>query len=85
MQIQCTGKELLILKKIANAAELLSTPCYLIGGFVRDKMLGRDTKDADIVCIGNGIELAHAVAEQFNPKPSVSYFKNVGSGPCYLC
>ncbi len=79
MQIKCTGKELFVFNKIANAAESLSTPCYLIGGFVRDKLLNRNTKDADIVCIGDGIQLAHAVADLFNPKPAVAYFKNFGT------
>jgi poly(A) polymerase len=79
MQIQCSDKELFALKKIAKAAEELSMPCYLIGGFVRDKLLGRTTKDADIVCIGDGIKLAHAVAELFHPKPTVAYFKNFGT------
>jgi tRNA nucleotidyltransferase/poly(A) polymerase len=41
-------------------------PRYLIGGFVRDKLLGRVTKDADIVCVGDGIALAHKVAERFS-------------------
>ena len=38
-------------------------------------MLGRPTKDADIVCVGDGIPLAHKVAERFKPKPSVSFLK----------
>jgi len=79
MHIQCTAKELFILKKIAKAAEELSMPCYLIGGFVRDKLLGRATKDADVVCLGDGIKLAHAVATLFNPEPTVAYFKNFGT------
>ena len=54
-------------------------PVYLIGGFVRDKLIGRKTKDADIVCVGDGIMLAHKVAERFSPKPIVSYFKNFGT------
>jgi tRNA nucleotidyltransferase/poly(A) polymerase len=74
MQIECTAKELFVFKKIAKVAEELTIPCYLIGGFVRDKLLNRDTKDADIVCIGDGIQLAHAVAELFNPKPTGSLF-----------
>jgi len=79
MKIACTDKEMLVFKKIAKAAEKLSMPCYIIGGFVRDKLLGRATKDADIVCIGDGIKLSHAVAESFNPKPAVAYFKNFGT------
>lgn len=79
MDIHCTRKELAILKKIEHAAEELELPCYLIGGFVRDKIIGRSTKDADIVCMGDGIELAHKVADQFNPKPVVAYFKNFGT------
>ena len=59
-------------------------PCYLIGGFVRDKLLDRNTKDADIVCLGDGIKLAHAVAELFNPKPTVAYFKNFGTAQIKL-
>lgn len=79
MDIQCTDKELFILKKIAKAADELNVECYLIGGFVRDKIIGRATKDADIVCLGDGIELAHKVAERFKPKPPVAFFKNFGT------
>src|SRR5688572_2593270 len=79
MDIKCTEKELFILKKIAHAAEELEVETYLIGGFVRDKIIGRKTKDADIVCIGDGIELAKAVAKRFKPEPKFSYFKNFGT------
>jgi poly(A) polymerase len=78
MQIKCTDRELFIFKKIAQAAWELHLPSYLIGGFVRDKIIGRPTKDADIVCLGDGIELAHKVAERFS-NPTVSYFKNFGT------
>lgn len=79
MEISCTEKELFLLNKIANAADALGVDTYLIGGFVRDKLLGRPTKDADIVCAGDGIELAKAVAKQFHPVPHVNYFKNFGT------
>lgn len=79
MDINCTDKEFLILNKVATAAELLGVETYLIGGFVRDKILGRPTKDADIVCAGDGIELARIVARLFDPAPHVNYFKNFGT------
>ena len=79
MQISCTEKELYIFDKIAIAANKLNVECLVIGGFVRDKLLGRPTKDADIVCIGDGISLAHAVADLLDPHPPVSYFKNFGT------
>ena len=79
MQIPCTDKELSIFHKIAAAAAGMHVSCYVIGGFVRDKLLGRDTKDVDIVTTGDGIQLAHAVAAQFHPHPPVSFFKNFGT------
>jgi len=79
MEITCTEKELFVFKKIAHAAASLHMPAYLIGGFVRDKLLARETKDADIVCVGDGISLAHKVADSFQPKPFVSFFKTFGT------
>jgi tRNA nucleotidyltransferase/poly(A) polymerase len=79
MEIICTDEELFIFEKIANAAEDLKMPAYIIGGFVRDKILNRPTKDADIVCIGDGIELAEKTAAKFSPKPAVNFFKNFGT------
>ena len=79
MDIKCTEKELFILKKIAHTAEELGVETYLIGGFVRDKIIDRKTKDADIVCLGDGIALAKNVAKRFNPEPKFSYFKNFGT------
>ncbi|HNK28272.1 MAG TPA: HD domain-containing protein [Ferruginibacter sp.] len=79
MYIDCTDKELFILKKIAHAAEELGVPCYLIGGFVRDKILKRPTKDIDIVCVGDGIALAEKAAQKFNSRPEVHFFRNFGT------
>src|SRR5580693_8093011 len=79
MDIKYTDKELFVFEKVARAAADLQTPCYLIGGFVRDRLIGRATKDADIVCAGDGIQLAHKVAATLQPKPAVSFFKNFGT------
>ncbi len=79
MEINCTDTELKIFGKIAKAAEELGYPCYLIGGFVRDKLLRRPTKDADFVCVGNALKLAEEASKHFKPHPKVSYFKNFGT------
>ena len=79
MEIPCTDSELLLFERIADAAARMQMEAYVIGGFVRDKILRRATSDADIVCIGNAIELAHEVASGYSPKPAVSFFKNFGT------
>ncbi len=84
MQIKFSEQELFTFKKIIKAADKLQLPCYLIGGFVRDKILNRATKDADIMCVGDAITLAHSVAELFNPKPAVAYFKTFGTAQIKL-
>jgi len=79
MFINLTDKEIFLFNKIAKAAGELNVPCYAIGGFVRDKILGRATKDIDIVCVGDGITLAHQTAAQFSPVPEVHFFTNFGT------
>ncbi|HMO63380.1 MAG TPA: HD domain-containing protein [Ferruginibacter sp.] len=79
MDIRCSEGEKKILELIASAAAELDVPCWLIGGFVRDKIIGRPTKDIDIVCVGDGIALAHAVSKKLQPSPQVNFFKNFGT------
>ncbi|GAB4092104.1 CCA tRNA nucleotidyltransferase [Flaviaesturariibacter terrae] len=79
MEIPVSAEELQLLQKIAKAAQGLQMPTYLVGGFVRDKLLGRPTKDADFVCVGDGLALADAAAQLFRPRPHVSFFKNFGT------
>jgi len=79
MEITYTPEEIVVFQKISEAASALQMPAYIIGGFVRDKILSRPTKDADIVCVGDGIELAKKTSEKFPPKPPVSFFKNFGT------
>ncbi len=79
MKIECNESELHIFKKIASAATEQGAEAYVIGGFVRDKIMGRPTKDIDIVCVGNGIDLAEATARMLTPTPSVNIFKTYGT------
>src|SRR6059058_3442512 len=79
MDINCSDTELRIFERVARAAEGLQYSCYLIGGFVRDKLLGRPTKDADFVCVGDALELATVAAKAFRPQPRISLYKNFGT------
>ncbi len=79
MDISCSAEEIVVLNKIASAAAAMDISCYLIGGFVRDKIIGRPTKDIDIVCLGDGIALAENVAAMFDNRPAVNFFKTFGT------
>tara|TARA_B100001093_G_scaffold111078_1_gene103460 strand:- start:741 stop:2156 length:1416 start_codon:yes stop_codon:yes gene_type:complete len=69
-----------IFKSIARCGEELKVPCYVVGGFVRDHILGRKGgSDIDIVAVGNGIKLAQIVAESLPKKPKVSIYKTYGT------
>jgi len=79
MDISCTKEESNLFEHISNVAAELKVSCYIIGGFVRDKLLNRPDKDIDIVCTGDGIALAHAVAASLLSKPTVNFFKTFGT------
>ncbi len=68
-----------IFKAIAEAAKQLDVSAYVIGGFVRDIQLERSSKDIDIVCIGDGIQLAKKVSALLGTTSKVSIFKNFGT------
>ncbi len=51
---------------------------YVIGGYVRDLLLERPSKDIDIVVIGSGLDLAKVCAEKLRVK-KVSLFENFGT------
>lgn len=64
---------------ISSSADKLQLETYVIGGYVRDLLLRRPSKDIDIVCVGSGIELAQEVANRLGKKAHVSFFKNFGT------
>lgn len=76
---EIAGKESLF-RKIGSVADRQGIPAYLIGGFVRDLLLGRPCKDIDITVLGDGIEMAHEVALALGvPGAHVAVFKNFGT------
>ncbi len=66
-----------VFKTISKIAGENNLQVYAIGGFVRDLLLNRPSKDIDIAVIGNGIQFAESVAEKLKVKLSV--FKNFGT------
>ena len=68
-----------ILQRIQTVADQMQLESYVVGGFVRDLLLDRPTKDIDIVCVGSGIRLAKAVAEAVGKADQVVVFKNFGT------
>lgn len=54
-------------------------PTYVIGGYVRDSIMGRQSKDIDIVVVGSGIELARKVAKKIGLDTTLSIFKSFGT------
>ncbi len=64
---------------LSEAADELELETYLIGGFVRDIFLYRNSNDIDIVTVGSGIDLAKLVAKKLGKNVRVTVFKNFGT------
>ena len=68
-----------IFQLVAEVAERDKIPAYIVGGFVRDSILKRDSKDIDIVIVGSGIDTARKVANLVGINTKVSVFENFGT------
>src|SRR5688572_2748208 len=64
---------------IGSVADRQGVDAYIVGGYVRDLILHRPSKDIDFVCVGSGIGLAQAVAKELGPRVHVTVFKNFGT------
>jgi len=54
---------------------------WVIGGYVRDCLLGREhpDKDIDIVVVGNGIDIARKAAKKISSRIKVAVYRNFGT------
>ena len=68
-----------VFQSIQKVSERMNIPAYVVGGWVRDFLLQRPTKDIDIVVLGDGPEFAKEVAVEIGRKSSLSIFKNFGT------
>lgn len=68
-----------VFKTIAEVCQKENTRAFVIGGFVRDLILNRPSKDVDFVVLGSGIALARKVAEALGSNTHAKYFRNFGT------
>jgi len=65
-----------IIKEISAIADQHSVEAYAVGGFVRDVLINRPSKDIDIVVVGDGLDFAKAVGDQMKGQGKLAIFKN---------
>ena len=80
-----------VLRLVGETADQLGLECYVIGGWVRDLFLHRESTDIDVVCLSSehrntgtpeyrpGIMLAEEVAKKLGKKAHLSVFKTYGT------
>ena len=69
-----------LFNNVCEVADQINQETYVVGGFVRDYLLGRGRKkDIDFVTVGNGINLAKEVAKSLGNTSQVSVFKRFGT------
>ena len=78
-----------ILELVGEEADKLGIECYVVGGWVRDLFLHRESKDIDVVVVGQkledgeaprwGILLAEAVDKRLGKGAHLSVFKTYGT------
>ena len=64
---------------IQQEATRLNVEAFVVGGFVRDKLIGRSTVDVDVVVLGSGIELAKAIAKSLGEGTDLIVYKKFGT------
>ena len=64
---------------LSETADSLGLECYAIGGYVRDLLLHRPSKDIDVVVVGSGIEMAKAFAKRIGKGANLAVFKTYGT------
>lgn len=70
-----------IFQIISKSSQEIHQDCYVIGGYVRDFLLGKNlSKDIDVVVTnGEGMHLARQVAKNIIPQPKINFFKKFGT------
>lgn len=68
-----------IFHTVGGVADSLGRECYVVGGYVRDLLLHRHSKDIDFVTVGSGIEVAQALCKVIGRGAKVTTFRTYGT------
>ncbi|MEA3495769.1 MAG: HD domain-containing protein [Bacteroidota bacterium] len=68
-----------IFELISKLSEEINISAYVVGGYVRDILLQRKSKDIDIVVVGDGVGFAKEFAKKIKRTSKLSVFKNFGT------
>lgn len=68
-----------VFKIVGEVAANENLEVYVIGGFVRDVIINRESNDIDIMVVGNGIQFAEMVAKKIGNDTKVTVFRNFGT------
>lgn len=80
MQLDLTTQETKLFSVIGSVAKQINQDVYVVGGFIRDRLLGLSSKDIDFVTVGDGPALAEKVCQALgNETTALSVFKNFGT------
>ena len=66
-------------RQLTATIDALGLEGYIVGGYVRDYILKRPSKDVDVVVVGSGIEAAEAYAKALGKGAHCSVFRNFGT------
>lgn len=72
-----------LLRRVGEIADRTSTKAFVVGGFVRDLLLGKQVKDIDIVVLGDGISFGNHVARDLG-RSNLVVFENFGTAMLQL-
>jgi len=67
-----------IIKLIGEIADKNNFEVYAVGGYVRDRILGRERSEIDLLVVGDGTEFAKLVHKKLQPS-DLSIYKNFGT------
>jgi poly(A) polymerase len=62
-----------LLARIGSIADAAGTDVYVVGGYVRDLLMGEDDRDIDILVVGDGVAFARQVARELGVETVVAF------------